>query len=269
MSPDNHDIGSLTKPFDMTTWYFLVGFISCLCLYFRKVFQLTKKQSMLEIHNIVFCLNRVKALKLNAAVSENKLTDLLISWLLLVFLVGNAYKGVLFSLLTTLSVPVVPETLQEVVQSDYLVLTTSALLISKGDKTFKVSAAQMRIDSILEEVNAGKLNISNSNMYQKLNKILAFLYPADASDMFVAMEADFELKSETKNYTIPKKIVILDTENIVKVFEELNTIFTKNLLVLGETLNLFSTRNQWIFSRKCIFTVDIAYYCWFGRIRHF
>jgi len=72
-----------------------------------------------------------------------------------VFLVGNAYKGILFSLLTTLSVPVVPKTFQEIVQSDYLLVTTTALLVGKGDKKIQVSAAKECIYSILEEVNAG------------------------------------------------------------------------------------------------------------------
>jgi len=68
--------------------------------------------------------------------------------------------------------------------------------------------------------------------------------------MFVALEAGFELRDGTKNYTIPKKMIILDSENVVKVFGELNTIFTKNILAMGETLGLFSTRSQWLFLRN-------------------
>jgi len=49
-SPNNHDISSLTKPFDVVTWSFLIGSIFFVCLYFRIVFELTKKRSVLETH---------------------------------------------------------------------------------------------------------------------------------------------------------------------------------------------------------------------------
>jgi len=133
-SPDNHDISSLTKPFDIATWSFLICSIFCLCLYFRIVFQLTKKEFLLETHIISVLLEQSQSIVTKCSRFRKQTYGLLISWLLLVFLVGNAYKGVLFSLLTTLSVPVVPKTLQEKVQSDYLLVTTTALLVAKGDK---------------------------------------------------------------------------------------------------------------------------------------
>ena len=57
--------------------------------------------------------------------------------MMLSFLVANAYKGVLFFFLTTLSVPTVPNTLEEVVQSEknYLIVTINGILIPNQTRT--------------------------------------------------------------------------------------------------------------------------------------
>jgi len=89
---------------------------------------------MLEIHILSIVLEQIQSVVTNCNSFRKQTYGLLISWLLLVILVGNAYNGVLFSLLTTLFVPVVPNTLQEIVQSDYLLVTTTAPLVAKGDK---------------------------------------------------------------------------------------------------------------------------------------
>lgn len=184
---------------------------------------------------------------------------LLISWMLLAFLVGNAYKGVLFSFLTTLSVPVVPKTLQEVVQSDYLVLTTKTIVVANEFERDEISGAKLFIDLIMKEAKAGKLKIRNSNLYQQLNDTLIYLKSVEAFDLFIAMETGVELKGEIKSYKIPKKIIIFDSGSIVKLFGELNTIFTNNLLIFGETLDLFSVRNQWVVRRNALYRLILPF----------
>jgi len=249
-SPYGQDIRSLTKPLDEATWSFLIASIFSLCLYFRIVFKLTKKRSILETHVISILLEQSQHIVTQCNNFGMQTSVLLVSWMLLAFLVGNAYKGVLFSLLTSLSIPMVPDTLQEAVQSHYSLVTTESILVTQERKQVRTSAAKLYIQSIVEEVESGKLNISHIDWYKKLNTTMVFMNPADASDLFVSQVTRIELRSETKNFSIPEKVIIINPEKDVRLFEELNTIFTRNVLVMGETLGLFSTRYHWVIRRN-------------------
>jgi len=249
-SPNLHDISSLIKPFDVATWFFLVASVFSVCLYFRIVFQLTKQRSVLEIHIISILLEQSQSFVTKYRSHRTQTGGILISWMFLVFITGNAYKGVIFSFLTAISVPVVPDTLEQVMQSDYLLVTMSKLGIMKGDKIIEKSTAKDNIESIMEEVGAGKLKISNSNLYQQFNETLIFLNPATVSGIFLVKETKGVVWGETKYISIPIEVVFFDSDDIVKLFQELNAIFTKNVVVLGETLHFFSTRSQWIFKRN-------------------
>ena len=249
-SPFGQDIRSLTKPFDVATWSFLIGSILCLCLYFRIISKFKAKSFILENHVISILLEQSQQTVIHCSGFQVQTCFLLVAWMLLTFLMGNAYKGVLFSLLTSVSIPVVPDDLQEVIQSRYLVITTSALKEFKENQRMVKSAAKVYIRSIVEAVEEGKLNISYVNWYKELNASMVFMNPADASDLFVSLMTRSELQSEKGNFSIPQKVILINPEKEVQVFEELNTIFTRNVLVLGETLNLFSTRTQWVFRRN-------------------
>jgi len=169
--------------------------------------------------------------------------------MLLTFLIRNAYKRVLCSLLTSGSIPVVQDDLQEVIKSKYLVITASALDEFKENQRIAESAAKVYVLMIVEAVEEGK-NISHVNWYRQLNTTMVFMYPAYASELFVSPMTKRELQSEKGNFSIPQKVILINPEKQVRVFAELNTIFTRNVSVLSETLDLFSTRNQWVFRRN-------------------
>jgi len=249
-SPNLHDISSLIKPFDVASWFFLVTSVFSVCLYFRIVFKLTKQRSVLEIHIISILLEQSQSVVTKYRSHRTQTGGLLISWMLLVFITGNGYKGVMFSFLTALSIPVVPDTLEEVMESDYLLITMSKRAKYQEDEIIEISTAKANIESILKEVDAGKLKISNSNLYKQFNKTLVFLNPATVSGIFLVMETKGVVWGETKYISIPRKVIFFDSDDIVKLFQELNAIFTKNVVVLGETLHFFSTRSQWIFKRN-------------------
>jgi len=113
-------INSLIEPFEMTTWGLLVGSICCLCLYFRVLFKWTRKRFLLETHVLSILLEQSQNIATKFKRLEKQASVLLVCWLFLTFLVGNAYKGVLFTLLTKPSVPLVPQTLQQVILKFYI-----------------------------------------------------------------------------------------------------------------------------------------------------
>ena len=206
-SPNFRDISSLVKPFDVATWSLLIASVFSVCLYFRLVFQLTKQRSVLEIHVISILLEQSQSVVTKYRSQRTQTGRLLISWMLLVFITGNAYKGVIFSFLTAASVPVVPDTLHDIIQSDYLLVTMSKLRKYEEDKIIEISTAKKNIESIMKEVEAGKLKISNLNLYQQLNETLVFLNPATVSGIFLIMETKGVAWGETKNISIPRKVI--------------------------------------------------------------
>lgn len=107
----------------------------------------------------------------------------LTAWLLLSFLVSNAYKGVLFSLLTTPSLPQVPETLTEVVSSDLFAITASGLTTKINGKKVRVSRTKRYIDDLIAEVEAGKLVIEDADAYRELKDKVVYLNGSSVSDI--------------------------------------------------------------------------------------
>ena len=245
-----YDINSLVKPFDFLTWSFLIASFLSLCLYFRICFRITNKRTLLETHVFSILMEQSQDIVTECGVLQRKTCGLLVCWMLLVFLVGNAYKGVLFTILTTLSFPAVPKTLQEVTESDSFVIST-AIVSQNGIG----SEAKYEIGNIVEEASQGRLNISNVDLYKKLNNLIVFLgNDVDISSLFVAMEKGDKLKGQDGNYTaIPKNLIIFDRDVTIDLFKELNSLFTTNtMLVLGQKIDLIWLRAQWLFRRNAI-----------------
>jgi len=68
--------------------------------------------------------------------------------------------------------------------------------------------------------------------------------------MFIAIESGTEIRGELSNYTIPRELIFFDDHDDVKLFQELNTVFTKNVVVEGRSFDMFSMRTQWVVGKN-------------------
>jgi len=248
--PYGYDIYSLVRPFDLLTWSCLIVSILSFCFYLQILFWIKKERTLLKLDVFSVLMEQSQSIVRECGRMSKQTCGLLVCWMLLVFLVANAYKGVLFTLLTTLWFPTVPKSLQEVVESDYFVLSDGK--INNGSV---VSAAKYEIDNIVEEVEQGRLNISNVEFYKNLKKSIVFFgKDVDPPTLFSAIQKGEKLKRKDGNFTaIPEKIIIFDRESTLELFKELNAIFTSNtMLVLGQQIDLLWLRRQWMFRRNAI-----------------
>ena len=245
ISPAFYRINSLVEPFDTPTWIFLFGSTGCLCLFFRIHFQRTGNRSLLETHVLSILLEQSQDITTEFKRLGKQASVLLIGWLLLTFLVGNAYKGVLFTLLTTPSVPVVPQTLKQVVQSNYSAVTTETTMLYTLDLFLRNT----------EQDYTARYNISSAvNLYRKLWDKTTLIFTL-TSHLFVDMKTSGVIQGLVQNHSIPKEMIIVDPEKNMNFLKELNTVFTKNVVILGEKLNLLSERKQWCFRRNGFLTL--------------
>ena len=166
---------------------------------------------------------------------------LLVCWLFLTFLVGNAYKGVLFTLLTSPSVPFVPRTLQQMIQSNYSVVTT------QGEMLFTL---HLFIKNA-KQAPVTRINISSAlNLYRKLWNRTDLVFTT-TSKLFV------DTKFLNKN-SVSKDLMVLNPEKNMILLKDLNTLFTQNIVAFGEKLNFFSDRKLWVFRRNGFLTVILT-----------
>jgi len=240
--PIGYDIYSLIEPFDISTWILLFASTLSLCFYFRVAFELLGKRSFLGTHVLSVLLEQSQDIVTNCKRLNKEASFLIILWLLLTFLVANAYKGVLFTILTTPSFQIVPQTVQEILQSNYSVWTFNAEL-HRFSKRFDMD----RIITIKDDQKYEK--------YQKLNTKIELIKSTPLnvninSKLFVAMETRVELEGLSSNYTIPEKLMILDLEEKVELLKEFHSFFSHNDFALGETFNFVTARNQWIIRRN-------------------
>jgi len=222
--PINYNIHSLIKSFDISTWTLLFASFLSLCIYFR---ELLGKQSFLGTHVLSVLLEQSQNIVTNQKKLDRKASCLIILCLLLTFLIANAYKGVLFTILTTPSFHLIPKTTQAVLQSNYTVRTTN------------VGIHMERIVT----------TIKGERKYQKPSKRIEQI-GYEILNLFVALETGNELVGWFSNYTIPEKLMILELEEDIRKLNELHSLFSGNNFVLGKTLNVLSKRNQWIIRRN-------------------
>jgi len=256
--PLNYDLSSLAKPLDILTWSFLMGSILCLCLYFRIIFQLTNQRGfpLLEIHVVSVLLEQSQDIVTHCKFLRKQTCLLLISLMLLTFLVGNAYKGVLYTILTTPSIPSVPKTLQQVIDSNISVVSTRGVLYKTRDwGYFMESDIRKHVHALLSNADK-KLGNSTLYLYEKLNERTS-LTLVNISNLFISMKTGVEVEGlfkEHKNHTIRENIFILNPEDDLRLVKELYRIFTTNVFVLGDKLNLLSEQKQWAIRRNNFLT---------------
>ena len=256
-NPQGQDISCMTKPFDELIWLFLFFSTICICLCLRVVSRASKTSPMSEIHLISILLEQSQSIVTKSQHFRKHMFFLILPWMLLSFLIGNAYKGVLFSFLTTPSVQKVPETLHEAVNSRMMIATLARIASINGAA---YSLAKDRVDSILENIRAGAITGQDENTYQKFRDKMLFVQNS-VVDMFIAIETGAEIYSEVKeesgNHTISRDLMIFDKEETVSLLSELTTLFTNKILTPGRSLDLFSNTELWILRRNAFLRLMI------------
>jgi len=251
--PYGYDISSLVRPFNSLTWSLLIVSIASLCICFRFIFRFENKQNLSETHVLSIVMEQSQNIVTNCGNLQKQNCILLVCFMLLAFISANAYKGVIFTILTALWYPMVPKTLEEVVKSDFFKQSiTSYYTTPEG--TFG-SVAKYDIDNFLEEVEQSRLNISNMDLYKNLKESIVYLgYNYSPSLIFLSMEKGQELKGQNGNYTVvPKTFIIFDKEVQVQLFKELVSMFTiSSKLVLGQKINLRPLGRQWVLRRNAV-----------------
>ena len=87
-----HSMISLIKPFDILTWCFIIFSFLNLCLYLRISFWITNHRTLSETHVFSILMEQSQDIVTDCRSLQKKTCGLLAIWLLLVFLVGNAYE---------------------------------------------------------------------------------------------------------------------------------------------------------------------------------
>jgi hypothetical protein len=124
------------------------------------------------------------------------------------FVLGNAYKGKLFSLLTNQSPPPLPRNIQELTSSTYPVLTTSFATQWVGNELVNTSVLR---DAILRDLMQGVPGKDYPIYYQDLNKTVQFVQQSLQS-FIVGMISGSGSGSGSK-YVLPASFALLNSES--------------------------------------------------------
>ena len=254
----NHGINTLTEPFDAYIWSLLMCSLVCLCLYFR----LNGNSKVGEVHVVSILLEQSQPLITHP--NHRKILKqtywLLTAWFLLTFLVGNAYKGVLFSLLTLSNLPPVAESLTALVSSGIYIGTmrkfSKYTTDSKGIETrVFIPTVHYHVGNLVKT----SMEVPDLESYLRLNSSLNS-FVTDVSHRFVAKATHSEIEGFGKNHTLPEEFALVDTETLLNQFTELNNMLSQNFVViLGPTLNLFAVRYQWIIQRNSMLRLMLPF----------
>jgi len=180
--------------------------------------------------------------------SKNPKVIIMVIWLWTAFLLGNAYKGTLFSFLTNHIPPVIPVTIQELTSSPYRLFTTSFVIEIVENDTKSTSVLT---DAILRDLMTGVPGIDFPNHYHDLNRSVIFLC-APLPRLVAAVPSGSQVHSSAGLIAIPKSFAIINSETDLNHFISLirRTIPNKIIFTGGSIDTKFTTRVPWIVMRN-------------------
>jgi len=277
---------SLIKPLDPVIWLLLVISIVCVCLFFRILFKWTDNSDnnnggfISELHVMSTLLDQSQNILGNCSKFCRQVYWVFGCWLFLSFLIINSYKGLLFSYLTIPSIPNVPQTVQEILDSEYPVFTTSTTRRGSGPK---VSVVKDLIRSQVDYMIAEKRTSRHSLLIHKgLEKRLDIVYhlgrfPAVVSSFFAAMmNGKTVRRGEIENYTVPKELIYVDSYQNFELFRVLNFVYNSEYYFsTGQQLDFLSSTTGWVVGKNVFYRLMLPYvqgaaeFGIFNRWRHY
>lgn len=261
INPYIHQMEGLSRPLDKTVWILLFISFVALCAYFRLVFRYVENRNGVRIQELQVLSTLLDQSDDRAGKCKNlskRTGALLMMWMFIALLISNAYKGVLFSFLTTPAAPIVPMNLKEMVNSKYFLATISA----QGKVGNVTSTAKGYINQIIEDLKNG-IGTSSLPDYEALRSKMIFFDPIlDVSSLFVPSftQVDNILPAGVSpNHSVPAELIFFDGREKVKLFGEVSSLFSSNVFIMGDTFDLFTSRDQWVFERNTFLRLVFPY----------
>lgn len=241
----------LFKPFDTTVWSsFAISYIAsvviCIMVYLswnnetEKCFKLYR-----IIRSMLFCLLCIVIDQHHRRKIVPRLTPILLLWTWLCFILNSAYKGNLFSELSTNVEPWVPTDLLSLVASGLPILSTSGLYFTMQDNYVPDSLLKYDIKSYLE-LN-GKIN-GSGYLHDILHK-LNFCLMKDAREKGQFLKSKSCQNKEGQMTTFSGSFSILDMEKGARNWTEMFKAFSNKWVSAVQPINEFPSWNPWLIQK--------------------
>lgn len=231
----------LSKPFDSYTWVGL-GLVYCIAL--TSLVTLIDKPgpiSKLSLNLFSACTDQSCG---DFAVKPDRIkVCIVMTWIFSMIIMSNAYKGNLFSFLTNRPAPVVPTSLEALVQENIQIVTLTIIFAPNGN--FSV----LKHD-ILADLMRGVAGVHYPAYYVKLNRSVLFTDVKNNSLMLRRIvdkeKVAFDIKTES---FAPQFVLLSPVEGMNNWAFYLRT-FTNLVVLDGKEISAFSSREVWLVERN-------------------
>jgi len=263
VTPKQHNaLDGLLRPFDWTTWISLVV-CTILLMTFQRI-QNNMKSSKWFIRPIQLsylllsqCNFYLKCVHLNF-----KLLSTIPVWYFMSMILTSMYQGELYGYLSTTSIPLAPQTVQDIVAFGFPVVTTSKVLVIKREDNKFVS--HFAVTELLESLLATESKVGVSNDRRALSRlresIITHEEPTTHGSNSISVLNFFSqiMNSDSNKYS--SNIVYVDLDKYVLRFTKLVQLFTGNVVISGNPIEMFDERVIWVTPRNYFFRLIYPFY---------
>ena len=236
-SKPQKSVQGLTKPFDKTTWIFLLIWTSIFIIF---VF-FTKKTQNLKLE-LAFSVIEQPGHRVSLKGTKGICLWIYFSWSILAIILSSTYKGKVLELISCPSYPPAPWFVEEVMDMGYFVTSFTSF----GVQNDWNSIIRAKIADFVENANAGIRTIHNLDTYLKMNESLIWKHDGHGIAGYMGNLLKYgTLHDDVQNKTIEVKnspVTFIDSKVRVKILQKLVTIVTDKKCTFGEQLSAFETR---------------------------
>ncbi|CAG7829805.1 unnamed protein product [Allacma fusca] len=181
---------------------------------------------------------------------------IVIFWAYAALIISNAYKGALYSVMTSMSLPLIPTSLQDILDTAAFLVTTSFCYIPR--KIGRQSLLHTTIDQMMGETLPPP---ESSNAIVQFRDTLKFSPHTIAEVVFCQME---QCRPEFRaGFKIPETHIFLGDEHEVVLYSLILKLSQKEITVLrSDGLDLFLQRVPFLIQRNFFATLYTKYLFW-------
>ncbi|CAL8143066.1 unnamed protein product [Orchesella dallaii] len=250
---------AIIQPFGKYVWLGILITVSSLVIIFYLHFG---RKNLHQLWNAVTNLLLDQPVEVSTVFGRNKSSHSLMFttwcvWCVMSLVFNQAYKGVLFSFMSTAPTIKIPTSLSSIISQKSYIATTSTIIAINGSGLLET--VSMLEESILEKRKDGS---SNSNqLYEKLLQKLTWL----GDDNINRLVQSVRNKSYSINITTPDKPhkitklpsywVLIDPEPTVKIIKKLLEYFTNVWTSPVLPLNVFMSRAFWVMTENYFYPI--------------
>jgi len=243
------NLNNLTQPFDRPLWIVLAVCVAFLIGYYILLQQCSKRATNDAMGVIFVLLEQIPSQFVNTAQTGVVISLL---WVAVTIVLSNAYRGVLFELMTTGSTFQVPRKLEEISKYNFHTFTFSMSFIQErnSDHDRRESTVRILINNTILQT-ASKVDKLRSTEYAKLKNSLDFVDRRFNVPKFVsAVKNDLKIWGESTNMSVPGKFIVVDKFYILGLFKQLIHKFTFREVIIGESLEEMTMPSYWVSTRN-------------------